>query len=194
MPTVIRALVVTFIAIFMLACRQGSAPETDNNVITSSANPVLGSANDLSVDHLIGRWVLTTFNGMPLLIAEGNEPEAWIEFGRPCYEVGDGHCNQTFDGGWEPLEPRRGRLSLRGYSGCNWFGGEAKLVGQRLVAKPITSTERACEHSNTQEVRIQMLLSEESVLIVSDEMLEISSTLGDRLVAIPVAPQGAKQD
>ncbi len=183
--TLIRAAPVILLCLSLSACPQPSDPKTEMSSIGSdAASPGARSAGLLSLNNLLGRWVLITVNGSPVVMEGDEELEVWIEFAPPCYETGDGHCNEEFDGGWEPSEQRRNRLSLRGYSGCNWFGTEVMVEGGRLVAKPVTSTQRGCGVSGSQETKIQKLLSEKPSLFVQDEKLEVVSVGGDQIVAV----------
>lgn len=186
--TLIYTALVILAYLSLSACQQQSDLEMEKSSIDSSISPRTGSASVLLLDSLLRRWVLVTVHGSPVVVDDDGEHEAWIEFGPPCYETGDGHCNEAFDGGWEPSEQRRGRLSLRGFSGCNWFGSEAILEGEHLVAKLVISTERGCGNAGSQEARIQKLLSEKPSLFIQDDKLEIANVMGDRIVAVLSLP------
>lgn len=141
-----------------------------------------------TLDKLFGRWVLSTLNDSAVIAAGDEEANAYIEFGPPCYETGDGHCNEVFDGGPNLSERREGRLSLRGYSGCNWFGGEALLEGRHLITRDLISTERECENVMPQEISLQRILSDRPLLFIDNASLTISSETGDRIRAVSSTP------
>lgn len=156
--------------ITLLACQQESGLTLSNSV----ESPLVQEVPALSQDEILGKWTLITLNSSAIPNVYGDEALAYLEFRLPCYEIGDGHCNDAFDGGWEPSEKHNGRLSTRGYTGCNWFASEAILNGASLDSKPVVATQRGCGNMGSQETQILSILSGKSVLVIQDGAMTIS--------------------
>lgn len=180
---------ITFCLIMLTACQQESDPTLPTPVIDPNKYPTVETIPTVSLDRIFGRWTLSTLNGSAFQVADEDEPQAYIEFGPPCYDVGDGHCNDAFDGGWEPSEQREDRLSVRGYTGCNWFGSEAILSGSDLISKPVIATQRGCGNIGPQEAQLLTILSEKPMLSTGDGALLISSHAGSQIHTVVSLPK-----
>lgn len=183
---VLSAIKIGLVVLTMQACQPNTETEmTQENFDLQNSSPQKRAAASQSLDQIFGRWAFVSLNGAPVIVAEdgGKEEETYVEFTSPCYEVGDGHCNEALDGSWEPSENRFGRLGLKGYSGCNWFGSEAILEGGSLISKAVMSTQRLCSDVMPQEIRIQKILSETPSINFRAGALEFTSAVGDSLVA-----------
>jgi len=164
----------------LLACQQESGLTFSNSV----ESPLVQEVHVLSQDEIFGKWTLITLDGSEISIVNGDESLTYLEFGPPCYETSSGHCNDAFDGGWEPSAKHNGRLSIRGYTGCNWFGSEAILNGAGLDSKPVTATQRGCGNMGSQETQILSILSGKSVLAIQDGTMSISDEEGGNIGAV----------
>ncbi len=160
------------------ACSNGDGPDVH---IPNAPNTPQSEAT-VSLDQVLGEWSLVSINGSAAVRAEGLDQDQYVgfEIGQPCYELGETFCNPD-NLGWDPAAPQQGRFSFQGFSGCNGFGAEARLVDGRSDSKPILSTQMACPKVSEQESHLFRVLSSQAKLTLKGDRLFVGSPDGDQL-------------
>jgi heat shock protein HslJ len=75
-----------------------------------------------------------------------------------------------------------------GFSGCNSYGGEYRIEGNRLVLSDIAATAMACLDPDgimEQEQRFLAILGSVTSLTIEGDGMELSTDDGVRLVFVP---------
>lgn len=161
-----------------VAC--GKSDEPDKQLTDLVNNDQRATA--VSLNQMLGGWSLVSIDGVPTVREEELDDGRYVGFevGLPCYELGDYHCNPE-DDGWDPLIPQAGRFSIRGFSGCNGFGAESRLIDGVSESKPILSTQIGCPKVSTQENRLFTILSSKAQVTLKADRLFIQSFDGGKL-------------
>lgn len=109
---------------------------------------------------LVGRWRLVEIDGRPA------QPDARCSPDVDCPQI---VFTRTADDGAEDGGPH-----VRGFTGCNSFGGPVRLEGGRLSAGPLVQTEIGCAADVVhQEARLLSALSAPAPVVVEDGSLRI---------------------
>ena len=119
---------------------------------------VLAACGNASLGSIQGKWTLISYGSPSDQIAAVPDVEAFIEF------------------------DSEGRMS--GNVGCNGFGGDYSVSGDKINFGPIMSTEMFCESIDKQEQGTLAALSNSAVLTVDGNAMTITSADGKSSITL----------